>query len=147
MNGKSNDIVAELRGIKKVLIVVAACLCVGAASNVYHIVDDMRENTERRLGRTFHEQADTLRREREWDELLKLAQNRQAERPRDPSAFWFSGVAHLYRDEFDQAASDFRRTVEIDTAYKKFSDRMLKRVADKRKEKAKSKGAKPSNNG
>lgn len=139
MNGKASEIASQLRGIKKALVFSAGCLFVTAVCNIYYTVDYVRENTERRLGRTFYEQADTLRREREWDELLKLAQSRQVERPRDPYAFWYSGLAHYYRDELDQAESDFKRMAEIDKSWKKSSDERLKVVEDKRKEKAKPK--------
>jgi len=139
MNGKANEIASQLRGIKKALIFIAACFFIGAVTNVYLIVDDVRENTERRRGITFYEQATTLRRERGWDELLKLAQSRLVERPRDPYAFWFSGIAHFQRDELDQAESDFKRMVEIDKGFKESGDNMLKAVEDKRKEKEKAK--------
>ena len=135
INDKSDEIAAQLRGIKQVLVVAAVCLLVGAAKDVYFVVDDVRENRERRFGFTFYEQATNLRRERAWDELLKLAQSRLVERPRDPYAFWFSGIAHFKRDELNQAQSDFKRMVEVDEDFEEAGDRMLEAIKNKRREK------------
>jgi hypothetical protein len=137
MNGKPNDITLQLRGIKKALILSAACLFVTAACNIYYVVDDVRENMERRLGRTFYEQADTLAKEQEWDELLKLAQDRQKQRPRDVYAFLFAGMAHLNKNEFDQAESNFKQMVVINKSWKKNADLWLQDVAKRRDEEKK----------
>lgn len=137
MNNKPNEVARQLGGIKKALALCGACLSVTAAPDVYYIWDDLRENTERRLGRTFFEQADTLARSEEWDELLTLAQRRQVERPRDSNAALFTGIAHLNRGELDLAETAFRRTVEINKQSRKAVDAWLKVVEEKRAEKKK----------
>jgi cytochrome c-type biogenesis protein CcmH/NrfG len=137
MSGKSNDIASQLRGIKQVLVFGAGCLFIIAAANIYYVIDDVRENTEQRLGRTFYEKADTLAKEQEWDELLKLAQDRQKQRPRDVYAFLFAGMAHLHKNEFDQAESSFKQMVVINKSWKKNADLWLKDVAKRRMEEKK----------
>ena len=134
MSEKSSNIASQLRGIKKALIFMAGCLFVSAAANIYYVLDDIRENEEKRYGRTFYEKADTLAKEQEWDDLLKLAQDRKKERPRDINAFLFAGMAHFYRDELEQAESNFKHMVVINKAWKKTSDAWLKAIEDKRKE-------------
>lgn len=134
MNGKSNEIASQLRGIKKALILGAACLFVSAASNIYYVVDDVRENTERRIGRTFEEKAGFLRGDQQWDALLKLALDRQRESPLDYRGWLFSGIALLNKNQFDQAERDFKHMVKINPAMEKLADAWLKAVEDKRKQ-------------
>lgn len=134
MNDKPNEIASQLGGIKKALIVGAACLVVEAASSIYFIVDDMRENTERRIGRTFQDQADFLRADDQWDALLKLALDRQRKSPLDGRGWLYSGIALLGKNQFDQAERDFKHMVKINPATKKLADAWLKEVELKRKQ-------------
>jgi tetratricopeptide (TPR) repeat protein len=105
-------------------------------ANVYYIVDDVRENRERRLGRTFYEQAETLARNGNYDELLALCRERQRTHPRDFNGFFFAGVAHVNRDEYDQAIEAFNKAVAIYPTAKKAAQAWLDVIKEKRKQKA-----------
>ncbi|MBW3637937.1 MAG: hypothetical protein KY445_15955 [Armatimonadetes bacterium] len=133
MNDKASEIPLLLRGIKKALNLSAACLFVMAASYIYVIVDDVREDRERQLNRTFQRQAEILTKEHKWDELLKFAQDRKLTHPSDAHAFYFAGAAYFLKNDFIQAESNFRQMAVINKDFKKASDFWLKRIKDKQK--------------
>jgi cytochrome c-type biogenesis protein CcmH/NrfG len=136
---KSSEIVCQLRGIKRTLIAGALCFAGLLATNIYYVWDDIQENKERRLGRTFSDQADSLLREQEWEELLTLAQARQQSRPRDPAGYLFAGIAFMHKDELGRAKAEFEKTVEIQPYMKKTVGQWMKALKEKQAEKAKKK--------
>jgi tetratricopeptide (TPR) repeat protein len=136
MDTSNETLVKQLRSIKNMLVLGVVGLFGLVGANVYYIVDDVRENRERRLGRTFYEQAETLARNGNYDELLALCRERQRTHPRDFNGFFFAGVAHVNRDENDQAIEAFNKAVAIYPTAKKAAQAWLDVMKEKRKQKA-----------
>jgi tetratricopeptide (TPR) repeat protein len=136
MDTSDERLVKQLRSIKNLLALgVVGLFCLVGAS-IYYIVDDVRENKEQRLGRTFYEQADTLARNESYDELLALSQERQKTHPRDFNGFFFAGIAHLNREEYDQSIEAFNKAVAIRPTARKAAQAWLDVIKEKRKQKA-----------
>ncbi len=136
MNPSDENLVNQLRSIKNMLALGVVGLFGLVGANIYYIVDDVRENKEQRLGRTFYEQAETLARNESYDELLALCRQRQRTHPRDFNGFFFAGVAHVNRDEYDQAVEAFNKAVTIRPTAKKAAQAWLDVIKAKRQQKA-----------
>ncbi|HEX8237080.1 MAG TPA: hypothetical protein VF600_14065 [Abditibacteriaceae bacterium] len=130
-------LLAQLRSIRNILLLGVLCLIGLVGASIYHVVDDVRENREVRFGRTFVEQADTLYREEEWDQLLVLSRNRQRQRPRDGAAFYWAGVAYLHKQQFDDAEDTFKQAIQRRPEQKNVIQAWLDQVNARRKEQAK----------
>ncbi len=137
IDGKSNAIATQLCGIKIALLLIAACSVVAAASNIYFVVDRARANNERRLNEPFRQKAERLNEDERWDELLKLSLAYKETYPHASLSFYYSGIAHLNKGEFDEAESDFKRTVELAPESKTSIDKWLKSLEERRKGAAK----------
>lgn len=131
----NENLITELRAIKKILAFGVFCLFCTAVSNIYYIADDMQENTERRLGWTFYDQADTLSKEQEWQQVIALSEARQKAHPRDPWGYWFAGVAHYYLEEYSESIPLFEQAARVAPDWKKTADNWIAVARKKMKEK------------
>ena len=73
-----DKLLAQLRGIKTLLLLGLLCLVTLVGMNVYYITVGIADRKEARLGHTFSEQVETLNGEQQWDDSFLIWLNAEA---------------------------------------------------------------------
>lgn len=132
----NEQIVIQLRSIKRLLALALLCLVVVAAAEVLAVSQAARLEKQNRH-RGFFDQATVLYGDDEWDALLVLAEARLREQPRSTLSHIFKGMAYSKTGRYSQAIAAYRRAMELDPTYRETGATAIKEAqAAARKAKA-----------
>lgn len=103
-----------MKKVQRLLWAIILLLAVSVAMNGYYFVVALQHREDMALRYTFSERAQRLARDIQWDRLLQVSLDRQKSLPNDPWGYFWAGVAHFRKGQFNNAKASFEKAVETD---------------------------------
>jgi tetratricopeptide (TPR) repeat protein len=136
----SQQILEELRSIKQLNRIIAACFLITAISFLWVSSSGDRASSRNNLYRAssdeFTDRGSTLLNEGKAKEVIALAEERERKFPMDPYVYWYRGRAYYQLGQYDAALKATRFADELCPAWRKeytgpFVQRIKERLSEK----------------
>ena len=113
-----DEIVKEIRTIKHLVALAAFSILVYVLATLAQTMFAFRmmephNSTTMTETMAFRGQADGFIDERKYDELLKLASDQVKKQPDDANGYYYLGLAHYYKAEYNEAIASLNQAAQL----------------------------------
>jgi tetratricopeptide (TPR) repeat protein len=136
----SEQILEELRSIKRLNRIIAVCFLIIAISFAWVIGSSYRATSRNRYYRAssddFADRGSTLLNEGNAKEVIALAEERERKFPMDPYVYWYRGRAYYQLGQYDAALKAISFADELCPDWRKnYTGPFIQRIKEKLTEK------------
>jgi len=108
-----NEQIALLQEIKSALWVLIYLVGIGVAFNILRVVISSYRTIKNELENAFYNTTSAMFENGDYDDVIEHCHEHLKKKPKEAYGYWFLGKAHFQKKEYEEATSNFKKTIEI----------------------------------